>query len=156
MSCSTLSEGQLIFFHKILTLCESGKNPKVVRDFRHIEVKQFRERKRQLQIEDIDTKNQQSSKSIILFRNDKGNQALSLLWHLRHAFAHNRILRDGNSQLLQIRNEYNGETKMKAIVQFCVLKELVEIILGEHNLTDDEKKSLAKEKRNKKRKKNNV
>lgn len=151
LSCSTLSEGQLKFFHKILAICESGKEPKVVRDFRYVEVKRFCERKRQLQIEDIDTKSQLNSKSKILLRDDKGNKALSILWHLRHAFAHNRIIRNGNTQFLQIRNEHNGVVKMKANVQFGVLKELVEIFLGEHNLTDIEKKSIEKEKRKKKK-----
>lgn len=66
----------------------------------------------------------------IRFINTKQNVIKSLLWHLRHAFAHNRLsFNDNSNKILCIENVYNGKTKMKAKVRTADLKKFIKFVL---------------------------
>lgn len=66
----------------------------------------------------------------IRFINTKQNVIKSLLWHLRHAFAHNRLsFNDNSNTILCIENVYNGKTKMKAKVRTADLKKFIKFVL---------------------------
>lgn len=68
----------------------------------------------------------------ILYLNDsKQNKGLSLLYHLRNAFAHNDITLSNQGQLIHINHVWKGVLKLKTIISFKVLKELIETIRGQ-------------------------
>lgn len=65
----------------------------------------------------------------IRFTNSKNNVVKSLLWHLRHAFAHNRLYYDNAHKFIIVENVYKGITKMKAKVRAADLKKLVNFLI---------------------------
>lgn len=69
----------------------------------------------------------------IRFTNTKNNVIKSLLWHLRHAFAHNRLYYDNAHKFINVENVYNGVTKMKAKVRAADLKKLVKFLITIEN-----------------------
>lgn len=138
-----LKDEKLDFFYSILTLCESPKKPKIVNNFNSAEIKQLKNKKDKkgypiLRISDIGDKTPLQL-SEIRFRDVKRNKGLSILWHLRHAFAHNRINLNENGRVLYIENRYRGVVKLKAMIAYDVLKELIEILIGQHNVIKEEK-----------------
>ncbi|MDE6770649.1 MAG: hypothetical protein K2J78_13075 [Muribaculaceae bacterium] len=140
-----LKDEKLDFFYSILTLCESPKKPKIVNNFNSAEIRQLKKKKDKkghltLRFSDIGEKTPLQL-SEIRFRNVKGNKGLSILWHLRHAFAHNRINLSEDGEGLHIENEYRGEVKFKAMIAYDVLKELIETLLGQHNVIEEEKQN---------------
>jgi len=134
----SLPDVQLRFFYGILTLWESGVEDKVKKNFTTKEIKSFLARKDSNgnPVLVIDTEKRRKGKlalSELRYINTKSNKGLSLLYHLRNAFAHNRIVLDLNSRILHIRNEYNGAVKMEGRIAFDVLKEFVETLQGKHD-----------------------
>ncbi len=139
-----LSGIKLEFFYSILTLWESGEKNKVIKDFKSAEVKRFLARldSRGVRVLFLNTdinKKDFNHKYELYFTNPKGNQGLSLLYHLRNAFAHNDIQLIDNSNIF-INHIWSGTLRLKARISFKVLKEFVETIRGQHNLTSNEKK----------------
>lgn len=149
-----LSGTKLIFFYSILTLWESPEKNKVVKDFKSSEVKRFLARKdaRRKQLIFIKTdinKCDYNHKYEIYLLDSKNNKGLSLLYHLRNAFAHNDIQLSNNNDI-RIVHYWKGVLKLKTKIPFKILKELVETIRGQHNLTEDEKrKKYSKRVKNK-------
>lgn len=143
-----LKNEKLDFFYSILTLWESGKEPKIVKNSNSKEIRRFKKRRDKkghmiLTFSDFNRK-EPLHLSEIRFRNVKDNQGMSILYHIRNAFAHNRIFLEKNKRILRIENEYKGQKNLQAIIAFDVLKELIETFLGKHNLTDQEKKTKTK------------
>ncbi len=129
-----LKPSHLKFFYSMLTLWESGREPKITHNFNSKEINQFKKRKAPngrpiLVMNNPPGHPMPMSVSEIRFKTRK-NKGRSILSHLRNAFAHNRISYVGNSDVLKIENEYNGKTQMEGLVKFSVLKELVEILVG--------------------------
>lgn len=141
----TLTGAKLEFFYGILTLWESPEQNKVIKDFKSSEIKRFLgqlDRKGNLVLflkTDINT-NCPNCKYELYVNNTKNNTGLSLLYHLRNAFAHNKIQILENGNMVCIENYWKGKLKLKTRLPFSVLKELIETIRGMHNLTIEEKK----------------
>lgn len=140
-----LKDEKLDFFYNILTLCESPKKPKVVNNFNSAEIRQLKNKKDRkghpiLRFSDISDKSSLQL-SEIRFRDVKRNKGLSILWHLRHAFAHNRINLSEDGEVLHIENKYREVVKFKAMIAYDVLKELIETLLGQHSVIEEEKKN---------------
>lgn len=141
-----LTGKKLDFFYSILTLWESNDPSKVVKDFRSTEIKRFlsqidsKKRKVLFFTTDPKAKDRCSCKYSLYIVNSKDSQAMSLLYHLRNAFAHNDISVLTNRELIFIEHRWKNELRLKAFISFKVLKELIETIRGEHNVSDKEKK----------------
>ncbi len=159
-SNSTLEDAHLRFFHKLIVAIENDKEikDKIVKNFSNLEVK------------NIINKGKQNSYSITInpldypshigydefrFTDNKNNKAFSLLYHLRNAFAHNRVQLEKETLQLMFQDEYKKKINMVGKCNFLKLKYLVETILGEHNMTEEEKKMYKKKNRNNKRKQSN-
>lgn len=139
-----LKDEKLAFFYSILTLWESGKKPKIINNFKSEAVSQLKKRKDNkgdfiIRFSDF-KENDPLKPSEIRFKDVKRNKGLSILSHLRHAFAHNRITLEENGRILHIKNEYGGVTKLQAIIAFDVLEELIDILIGKDNKLVEEKK----------------
>ncbi|MBD5355516.1 MAG: hypothetical protein HDR88_00680 [Bacteroides sp.] len=146
-----LKEDKLNFFYSILTLWESGKEPKIIKNFTTAEIIRFKDKRDKnghliLTFSDFNKKDSLQL-SEIRFNNVKNNKGLSILYHLRNAFAHNLIFLENNGRILHIENEYRGKKQLQALIAYDVLKELIEILLGKHNLSGQEKKKRTKNKR---------
>lgn len=144
-SIPVLSGKILTFFYKVLTIWESSEEKKVIKDFNSSEIRRFLIRKdsRGKQILFFSTdlnKTDFNHKYALYLRNSKKSKGLSLLYQLRNAFAHNDILISNDGKQIIINHEWKGVCKLKTKIPFTVLKELVETIRGEHNLTETEKK----------------
>lgn len=141
----SLSGAKLAFFYGILTLWESGEQNKVIKNFNSSEIHRFLSRldsnkKRILCIKtDLNEKSPECKYELYL-RNTKKNIGLSLLYHLRNAFAHNCIQQINNGQIIYIENYWRGKLNLKTRIPFPILKELIETIQGKHNLSIEEKK----------------
>lgn len=149
-----LSGSLLDFFYGILTLWESPEENKVLKDFNSAEIKRFLAREdnkgmKTLFFTSDANKKDYNHKYELFVKNSRNNQGLSLLYHLRNAFAHNDIQMI-NGKDIYIRHEWNGILKLKTTISFKVLKEFIETIRGEHNLTEEEKKQkqLKRKKQN--------
>lgn len=139
-----LSGVKLEFFYSILTLWESGEKNKVVKNFKSAEIKRFLARSgpRGVTILHFTTdknKRRQDCKYELYVLDSKDNQGMSLLYHLRNAFAHNDIQLCNNGNDIFIHHTWGGTLKLKTTMSFKVLKELIETIRGQHNLTQQEK-----------------
>lgn len=131
-----LTGAKLELFYSILTLWESGKQPKVVNNFKSMAVKRFLAKrdshgKTVLTISTDKTKKCVGCKYILYLNDSKQNKGLSLLYHLRNAFAHNDITLSNQGQLIHINHVWKGVLKLKTIISFKVLKELIETIRGQ-------------------------
>ncbi len=132
---SVLTPAHLRFFHSLLTLWESGKEPKVAKQFNSVEVKRFlakTDAKGQVILSIGDDPTDQSPLALSELRFSKtggAGKAKSLLNHLRNAFAHNRISYGEDNNTILIENEYRGTVRMVGKVRFNVLKELMELLL---------------------------
>lgn len=145
MSTPVLSGTKLMFFYGILTLWESPVEDKVVKNFSSSEIKRFLARRdsrgKLILFLTTDPNKSDSNHNHELFLKDsKQNQGLSLLYHLRNAFAHNDIQLSNDGEQVIINHSWKGILKLKTKVRFKILKELIETIRGQHNLTEDEKK----------------
>lgn len=144
-----LKDTKLEFFYSILTLWESEVVNKVVKDFRSVEVKSVlsktdSSKRRQLLFStEFNDKHKVNTKYELIVRDTKGSQAMSLLYHLRNAFAHNDIVVLENNSTIFIEHRWKGELKLKANISFNLLKLLIETIRGEHNLSEEEKKNRS-------------
>lgn len=152
-STPVLSGPRLDFFYAILTLWESPEENKVIKDFNSTEVKRFLERKDShgrlyLSYTHDLKKSLPNHRYQLYLKNSKNNLGLSLIYHLRNAFAHNDINLSNNGNLIIINHEWKNVLKLKTTIPFKILKELIETIRGQHNLTEEEKKK--KPKKNKK------
>lgn len=135
-----LSGTKLEFFYGILTLWESAKSPKVVNNFKSAEVKQFLSQTDSRGIVKLLVTADQNKKCTgcrySLYVNDsKKNIGLSLLYHLRNAFAHNNIELCDQRHLIIINHIWKGKTKLQTKIPFSILKELIETIRGNFNPT---------------------
>ena len=144
-SIPVLSGSKLEFFYSILTLWESDDENKVVKDFKSSEIKRFLARKnsqgKRILFITPDSNRYDDSCTYRLFVDaGKYGQAKSILYHLRNAFAHNDISLSHKGSIIEIEHTWQGKLKLKTSIPFNVLKELVETIRGEHNLTPEEKK----------------
>lgn len=142
---------KLTFFYGILTLWESSEENKVVKNFKSSEINRFLDRrdskgKRVLFIKTDLNKNDLNHKYELYLKDSKKNQGLSLLYHLRNAFAHNDIQLSNDGREVLINHEWKGVCKLKTRISYKVLKELVETLRGEHNLTEEEKKKKPSKK----------
>lgn len=150
LSYPVLKDEKLEFFYGILTLWESGKDPKIINNFKSEGVTQLKKRKDNkghpiLRFSDFNDKNPLQL-SEIRFKDVKGNKGLSILSHLRHAFAHNRITVEENGRILHIKNEYRGDIKFNAVIAFDVLKDLMETLTKQDNNVSKENKNKTKTK----------
>lgn len=154
---SNLSQSQLRLFHRILTRFESPASPKAVKDFRSIEVSQLIKKYQTKKGEKLYLDEPLDSRTPLRISeirfNHNSSKAYELIANLRNAFAHNRIQLDSNdSSILLIDNVHQNKVKMKGKIKFDTLKKLMETILGDHNLSDNEKNKIKKlNKRNKRK-----
>lgn len=139
-----ISGAILEFFYSILTLWESGVKDKVVKDFKSAEINRFLSRTDSrgasfLHFTTDKNKRVGNCKYELYVLNSKSNYGMSLLYHLRNAFAHNDIqVRNGGTDIF-IEHSWKGVLKLKTTISFKVLQELIETIRGMHNLTPQEK-----------------
>lgn len=133
---SVLTPAHLRFFHSLLTLWESGKKPKVAKQFNSVEVKRFLARTDPkghviLSIGGDPADPTPLALSELRFTKTGGaGWAKSLFNHLRNAIAHNRISYGADKNTLLLENVYRGAVRMVGKVRFSVLKELMELLLG--------------------------
>lgn len=157
---SILETEHLRFFHKLIVAIENDKEmkDKIVKNFSNFEVKNIINKGKQniysITINPLDYPSQIGYDEL-RFTDNKNNKAFSLLYHLRNAFAHNRVQLEEESMQLMFQDEYKKKINMVGKCNFLKLKYLVETILGEHNMTEEEKKMYKKKNRNNKRKKSN-
>ena len=149
-----LSGAKLDFFYSILTLWESGEANKVIKNFNSSEIKRFLARRDSHGVEILffktdPNKKNPNSKYELFVKDTKRNNGLSLLYHLRNAFAHNDIQLTNNGNDIVINHSWNGVLKLKTTLPFKVLRELVETIRGQHLLTPEEKKKKTPNKKKK-------
>lgn len=145
-----LTESKLEFFYGILTLWESGVRNKVVNNFKSKKVKRFLARKDSKGVAILSFKsnvNEQHSncKYELSISDVKHNYGLSLLYHLRNAFAHNTIRLNGKGEIC-IDHKWQSSWRIKARVSSEVLKEFIDILTG----TCDESKRDNKKSKSKK------
>lgn len=149
-----LQYGKLDFFYSILTLWESDDEPKVVKNFSSSEIKQFLAcSKRGHKILSVTTDKNKICDSIyeIYVNKTKDTIGLSLLYHLRNAFAHNDIQLVDN-KIIIIHHEWQGITRLKTRIPFDILKGLIETMRGKHNLSPEDRDKDKKEKKKPKKK----
>jgi|GEM_PF-3084946 hypothetical protein len=150
-----LREDKLAFFYAILTLWESGEDNKVVKNFGSREIKRFLEKRDSNGSQILFFKTDINKKCFnckyeIYVKDSKRNYGMSLLYHLRNAFAHNDIQLDNEKRIIRIHHTWKNSVRLKTTIPFKVLKELVETIRGQHNLTEEEKKKrIRKNKKSK-------
>lgn len=147
-----LSGAKLEFFYSILTLWESGEKNKVVKNFSSAEITRFLSQtdSRGITILHFTTdknKRRHDCKYELYLLNSKRNIGMSLLYHLRNAFAHNDIQLCNNGNDIFINHTWGETLKLKTTISFKVLKELIETIRGLHNLTPQEKRKKYTHKR---------
>lgn len=135
-----LSGARLQFFYGILTLWESNARNKVINDFRSKEVNKFLSRtdSNGLKILSLSTDKKKTNLNCryrIYLLDTKSNLGLSLLYHLRNAFAHNdiKLVKYNKKTCISIHHVWKGTTRLETIVPFKVLKELIDIIRGIHD-----------------------
>lgn len=122
-----LKPQELKLFYSILLLYESTKGNAKGYNISNTELKKFlKDKKITLtygqKIEIVRNSNNKE----IQFKDNKNSAPASLLAHLRHAFAHGYIAKEGN--LLHFQNT-SGKCVMDGKMTFSLLKELVETIL---------------------------
>lgn len=145
-STPILSGEKLEFFYSILVRWESSEEPKVIKNFSSAEIKRLLARadsqgKKVLYLSIDPNKKDFNHKYELYLKNSKRNIGESLLYHLRNAFAHNDIqLIPGKNEVF-INHEWGGGVKLKATISYKVFKELVETMVGKHNLSEEEKKN---------------
>lgn len=140
-----LTGSKLKFFYEILTLWESGVQNKVVNNFKSKKVKRFLARTDSNGIRILSFKlklNEQHSncKYEISISDVKHNYGLSLLYHLRNAFAHNNIRLNDKGEIC-IDHKWQGSWRIKARVSSEVLKEFIDILTG---ICDESKRDNKK------------
>lgn len=140
-----LTGAKLEFFYSILTLWESAVSNKVVKQFTSAEIKRFLGKvdshgNRILYFNTDINKRCPNCKYELYLKDTKRNLGLSLLYHLRNAFAHNNIELAGNGNIIKIQHNYKNTLTIKTTISFKILKELVETLRGLHNLTPQQKK----------------
>ena len=140
-----LNGAKLEFFYGILSLWESGEENKVIKNFKTKEIKRFLARRDSngviiLFLSTDKNKKCENCKYKLYINDTKNNIGLSLLYHLRNAFAHNDIQLSDQDRLININLVWKGVLKLKTKIPFIVLKELIETIRGQHNLTSEEPK----------------
>lgn len=139
-----LNQQKLNFFYSILTLWESDA-VKTVKKFNSAEIKRFLARTdyHNVKILQFYTKinaKPDGSKYRLYINDTKHNLGLSLLYHLRNAFAHNNIeVIDTRKEMIRIELIWKGSLKIRTTIPFSILKELIETIWGLHNLKPEEK-----------------
>ena len=149
-----LSGTKLEFFYSILTLWESGKENKVIKKFTSAEIKKILARTDPhgvniLSFSTHRNKKNYNSKYELYIKDSKNNQGLSLLYHLRNAFAHNNITLSNNGRNVHIQHVCKDVLKLKTKIPFTILKELIETICEKHNLTVIENNKNNKHNENK-------
>lgn len=138
-----LSGKKLGFFYSILTLWESSAEKKVVNNFKSTEIKSFLNKRDSRNVTILSVQTDRNNKRklscncryTLYVKDTKDNIGLSLLYHLRNAFAHNDIKLSDCGNIIHITHIYKGTLKLKTTIPFGVLKELIETIRGQHQLS---------------------
>lgn len=138
----TLSPNLLDLFYQILILCESDAINSLNITINDPKLKEFINNKDYKEKDKITLAYSSKSKkkkvdfnsalelNEIRFNNTKNNVIKSLFWHLRHAFAHNRLsFHDKKNHILYIENVSKGTTQMKAKVRVSNFKKFISFLL---------------------------
>lgn len=152
-----LEDEKLAFFYSILTLWESGEENKVVKNFKSSEIKRFLDRRTNngnkilfFTCDPNRIKKNEDAVYTLYVKDTKRNRGLSLLYHLRNAFAHNYINWIESDGMIIIDYKWQDDLKLKTKIPFSILKNLIETIWGKHNLPPEEKKKKTNNNQKKK------
>ena len=153
----------VVFFYEILVNWElnkksNGDRLKDIKKFNSAEIKRFLNRvdssgNKEIYLNKTPDDTEAYRASEIRFIDSQKNKSLSLLYHLRNAFAHNDISYDIESNVININHFYKKKLRIKGSISFNLLLELVETIFGKYDMNTMALQNYRLEKRKRKMKK---